>query len=126
MIIKTTRLHQCSSVCEALFPAKAGTYETIIVLEGMLQLDTNTSPPTLTNISVPDYMGPRMNGAMIHVPVGEQGVIVNIGGQTTQNPTPFGVAITNANAGNVNINNSYVDIYDIKTGYWFQQATFGP
>ncbi len=87
------------------------------VLEGMLQLDTNTSPPTLSNISVPTYIGPRMNGAMIHVPVGEQGVIVQIGGQTTENPTPYGVGIANANAGNVNINNSFVDIYDIQTGF---------
>jgi hypothetical protein len=95
------------------------------VLEGMLQLDTNTSPPTLSNISVPSYIGPRMNGAMIHVPVGEQGVIVQIGGQMTVNPTPYGIGITNANAGNTNINNSFVDIYDIQTGYWFRQETFG-
>lgn len=94
-------------------------------LEGMLQLDTNTSPPTLTNISVPTYVGPRMNGAMIHVPVGKMGVIVNIAGQTVMNPTPFGVPIENANAGNVNINNNFTDIYDIETGYWFRQATFG-
>jgi hypothetical protein len=66
-----------------------------------------------------------MNGAMIHVPVGEQGVIVQIGGQMTVNPTPYGIGITNANAGNTNINNSFVDIYDIQTGYWFRQETFG-
>jgi hypothetical protein len=74
---------------------------------------------------VPSYIGPRMNGAMVHVPVGEKGVIVQIGGQTTQDPTPFGVAITNANAGNVNINMSFVDILDLKTGYWFRQEAFG-
>jgi len=91
----------------------------------MLQLDTNTSPPTMTNISVPNYVGPRMNGAMIHVPVGKQGVIVQIAGQTTMNPTPFGQRIINANTFNVNINNSFVDIYDIETGYWFRQETFG-
>ena len=91
----------------------------------MLQLDTNTSPPTLSNISVPTYVGPRMNGAMIHVPVGDKGVIIQIGGQTTINPTPYGVGIPKANEGNVNINNSFVDIYDIETGYWFRQTTFG-
>jgi hypothetical protein len=97
----------------------------VIVEEGMLQLDTNTSPPTLTNISVPTYVGPRMNGAMIHVPVGAKGILVQIGGQTTMDPTPFGVPIINANAMNTNINMSFVDIYDIETGYWFRQDTFG-
>lgn len=91
----------------------------------MLQLDTNTSPPTLTNISVPTYVGPRMNGAMIHVPVGDKGVIVQIAGQTTMNPTPFGVPIPDANSQNTAINNSFVDIYDIESGYWFRQQTFG-
>jgi hypothetical protein len=93
--------------------------------EGMLQLDTTTSPPTLTNISVPTYVGPRMNGAMVHVPVGPKGVIVQIAGQITMDPTPFGVPIINANAMNTNINMSFVDIFDIETGYWFRQDTFG-
>lgn len=91
----------------------------------MLQLDTNTSPATLTNISVPTYIGPRMNGAMIHVPVGDKGVIVQIAGQTTMSPTPWGVPIPGANEHNTEINNTYVDIYDIESGFWFRQATFG-
>ncbi len=91
----------------------------------MLQLDSNTSPPTLTNISVPNYIGPRMNGAMVYIPIGSQGIIVHIAGQKTANPTSYGVPILNANGGNVNIDNSFVDIYDIETGYWFRQATFG-
>lgn len=96
-------------------------------LEGMLQLDTNptNTPPVLSNVSVPTYIGPRMNGAMIHVPVGEQGILVLIGGQTTMVPTPYGIGIQNANAGNTNINNSFVDIFDIETGYWFRQDAFG-
>jgi hypothetical protein len=57
-----------------------------------------------------------MNGAMIHVPVGEQGILVLIGGQTTMVPTPYGIGIQNANAGNTNINNSFVDIFDIERG----------
>lgn len=70
----------------------------------MLELDTaERSQPKLTNISVPTYVGPRMNGAMVHVPVGEKGIIVNIGGQTTRDPTPFGIRIEGANAGNVNV-----------------------
>ena len=93
----------------------------------MLEFDTNTSPPTLTNISVPSYIGPGMNGAIVHLPVGEQGVLVQIAGQTTTAgiSIPFGVSITEANAGNTNINNSFVDIYDIQTGFWFRQQTFG-
>ncbi|KAK1700910.1 hypothetical protein BDP55DRAFT_2973 [Colletotrichum godetiae] len=95
-------------------------------LEGMLELDTaERSQPRLTNISVPTYVGPRMNGAMVHVPVGEKGIVVNIGGQTTRDPTPFGIRIEGANAGNVNTNLSFVDIYDIETGFWFRQETFG-
>jgi hypothetical protein len=45
-----------------------------------LQLDTNikNSPPTLSNISVPANIGPGMNGAMIHVPAGDQGVLILI------------------------------------------------
>ncbi|GJC97630.1 cell wall anchored [Colletotrichum higginsianum] len=62
---------------------------------------------------------------MVHVPVGEKGIIVNIGGQATRDPTPYGVRVQNANAGNVNINLSFVDIYDIETGFWFRQETFG-
>jgi len=61
-----------------------------IVLEGMLQLDTNTSPPP-SNISVPSYIGSRMNGAIIHVSVRDQGVIVQISGQTTIDSTPYGI-----------------------------------
>lgn len=98
-----------------------------LVLEGMLELDTNANlnAPTLTNISVPTYIGPRMNGAMIHVPVGDKGVIVQIAGQTTMNPTPWGVPIPGANQFNTAINNSFVDIYDIESGFWFRQQTFG-
>ncbi|KAF0324478.1 kelch domain-containing protein [Colletotrichum asianum] len=95
-------------------------------LEGMLELDTaDRSRPKLTNISVPTYVGPRMNGAMVHVPVGEKGIIVNIGGQTTRDETEFGVRIDDAASGNININQSFVDIYDIETGFWFRQETFG-
>ncbi len=93
----------------------------------MLQLNANPSntPPVLSNVSVPTYIGPRMNGAMIHVPVGDQGILVLIGGQTTMVPTPYGIRIQNSNAGNANINNSFVDIFDIETGYWFRQDTVG-
>lgn len=66
-----------------------------------------------------------MNGAMVHVPVGKKGVIVQIAGQTTVNPTLYGEPIENANALNTNINNTFVDIFDIETGFWFQQQTFG-
>ncbi|KAK2771939.1 cell wall anchored protein [Colletotrichum kahawae] len=95
-------------------------------LEGMLELDTaDKSQPKLTNISVPTYVGPRMNGAMVHVPAGEKGIIVNIGGQTTRDETEFGIRIDEAASGNININQSFVDIYDIETGFWFRQETFG-
>jgi hypothetical protein len=71
----------------------------------MLELSSgnDVSQPTLTNISVPTYIGPRMNGAMLHVPVGKKGIIVHIGGQTTRDPTPYGVRIPNAVAGNTNV-----------------------
>jgi hypothetical protein len=91
----------------------------------MLELDTNTSPPTLTNVSVPTYIGQRMNGAMIHIPVGKEGVIVQIAGQEPQFLTEFGVQVVGANGKNTNINNTYVDLYDIETGFWFRQPTFG-
>ncbi|KAK3695844.1 hypothetical protein B0T22DRAFT_527103, partial [Podospora appendiculata] len=101
-------------------------------LEGMLYLDTSTrvKTPTLTNISVPLQMGvkdfgPRMNGAMVHVPIGKYGVVVQIGGQMTMSSTQYGVRIPNANQGNTNIPLSFVDIYDIESGYWFRQDTFG-
>ncbi|CZR61606.1 uncharacterized protein PAC_11503 [Phialocephala subalpina] len=102
-----------------------GAATTFKYLEGMLQLDTNTSPPTLTNISVPTYVGPRMNGAMVHVPVGDKGIIVQIAGQEPMNPTQWGVPIPGANQQNTAINNTYVDIYDIESGFWFRQQTFG-
>lgn len=115
----TFKCKKCASKVQSLLTH-------ISVLEGMLELDTNTnSHPTLTNISVPTYVGPRMNGAMIHLPVGDKGVLVQIAGQTTVNPTPWGVPIPNANQMNTEINNTYVDIYDIETGFWFRQQTFG-
>ncbi|KAF6826412.1 hypothetical protein CPLU01_09697 [Colletotrichum plurivorum] len=95
-------------------------------LEGMLELDTaDASQPKLTNISVPTYIGPRMNGVMVHVPVGDKGIVVNIGGQITRDETAFGVRIPGASAGNINIELSFVDIYDVETGFWFRQQTFG-
>ncbi|KAI9683890.1 MAG: hypothetical protein M1829_004225 [Trizodia sp. TS-e1964] len=102
-------------------------------LEGMLALDTSKASPsspdsaaTLTNITVPNYFGPRMNGALVHIPVGDLGILVQIGGQTTDDMnTPFGVGIQGANGANHNVNMSIVDIYDIKTGNWFRQQTFG-
>jgi hypothetical protein len=54
---------------------------------------------------------------MVQSPVGPKGVVVQIGGQTTQDPTPFGVPIINANAGNVTINMTFVDIFDVEMGY---------
>lgn len=47
--------------------------------------------------------GPRMNGAMVHVPVGKQGALVQIGGQITLNPTPYGKRIPDASGGNINV-----------------------
>lgn len=77
----------------------------------MLELDSSPSlpKPRLTNISVPVSLskdktpfGPRMNGAMVHVPVGPKGILVQIGGQRTNNPTSYGVVIADANAKNTN------------------------
>ena len=50
--------------------------------------------------------GPRMNGAMVHVPVGKQGVLVQIGGQITLNPTPYGQRLPDASGGNINVSSS--------------------
>lgn len=111
--------------CKILFAISFDSIDFYPDLEGMLQLDTNTSPPTLSNISVPTYIGPRMNGAMVHIPVGEEGILVQVAGQETINPTPYGISIAGANQQNTAINNSFVDIYDIKSGYWFRQQTFG-
>lgn len=58
--------------------------------EGMLQLDTTTSPPTLTSISVTDYIGPRINGAIVHVPVSDHGIIVSIVGRSSIILLPIG------------------------------------
>jgi hypothetical protein len=44
-----------------------------------------------------------MNGAMVHVPVGQYGILVQIGGQMTMTPTDYGIRIPNANAGNTNV-----------------------
>jgi hypothetical protein len=78
----------------------------------MLALNTRPSltKPTLTNISVPTSLdggktpfGPRMNGAMVHVPIGKQGILVFIGGQVPIDPTPYGINIKDANAKNTNV-----------------------
>lgn len=74
----------------------------------MLDTSTKVTTQTLTNISVPSSLdngahpfGPRMNGAMVHVPIGDQGVLVFVGGQTTENPTDYGVQIPQAAKNNV-------------------------
>ena len=99
-------------------------------IEGLVSLDTSSDAkqPTLTNISAPLQMGgvdfgPRMNGAMVHVPVGKRGVLIQIGGQITVNKTPYGVRIPGASGGNHNIGLTFVDIYDIESGFWFRQET---
>lgn len=100
-------------------------------IEGLVELDTSTDvkQPTLSNISVPLQMGnanfgPRMNGALVHVPVGKQGVLLSLGGQITVNKTPYGVRIPGASGGNNNIPLTFVDIYDNESGFWFRQETF--
>lgn len=92
----------------------------------MLRLDTSQpQAPVLTNLSIPTFLQLRTDGAMIHVPVGPKGVLVLIGGQTTLKPnTPWGVPIAGASGGNVMINMTEVDLYDIESGYWFRQQTF--
>lgn len=75
-------------------------------------MDTGSgvAKPTLTNTSVPVSLGdakapfgPRMNGAMVHVPIGDHGIIVFLGGQVTTDPTPYGVQIKGANGKNDNV-----------------------
>lgn len=119
----------------------------------MLDTSNAVTTSTFTNISVPTSLddgahpfGPRLNGAMVHVPSGGQGVLVFIGGQTPQNPTDYGMQIPNAAQHNVmvslpspsyqagssapnnnlvQLDNTFVDIYDIQSGGWFRQQTFG-
>lgn len=88
----------------------AGTDLGAPVVEGMLMLDASSAvaEPTLTNISVPTSLdngthpfGPRLNGAMVHVPSGGRGILVLIGGQIPQNPTDYGMQIPNAAQHNV-------------------------
>lgn len=89
-------------------------------LEGLLSLDTSAevSKPTLTNISVPNSLdqgktqfGPRMNGAMVHVPVGPKGILVQVGGQVTNDETPYGVRIQKANEKNTEVRLGWIRIY---------------
>lgn len=74
----------------------------------MLDASSAVANPSLTNISVPTSLdngshpfGPRLNGAMVHVPSGGQGILVFIGGQIPQNPTDYGIQIPNAAQHNV-------------------------
>lgn len=101
-------------------------YDTFKYLEGMLRLDTSQPQASvLTNLSISTFLQLRTDGAMIHVPVGPKGILVLIGGQTTLNPnTPWGVPVAGASGGNVIINMTEVDLYDIESGYWFRQQTF--
>lgn len=101
-------------------------YDTYKFIEGMLRLDTSEpESPILTNILIPTFLRPRLDGSMIHVPIGEKGILVLIGGQTTSNlDTPWGQPVKHASGGNIMINMTEIDIYDIKSGYWFRQKTF--
>ncbi|KAI7914214.1 hypothetical protein M0657_009613 [Pyricularia oryzae] len=104
-------------------------------ISGMLALDTSEGleKPRLTNISTPrsldgdkTHFGPRMNGGMVHIPVGDKGILVQIGGHTTEDYPQYGHKLSSgANARNKNIDLSFVDIYDISSGFWFHQQTFG-
>jgi len=58
--------------------------------------------------------GPRMNGAMVHVPVGKLGVLVQIGGQITMKPTPYGQRIPGAIGGNHNVRTA---CHELKANY---------
>ncbi|TLD09740.1 hypothetical protein PspLS_11400 [Pyricularia sp. CBS 133598] len=103
-------------------------------ISGMLALDTSEGleKPRLTNISTPrsldgdkTHFGPRMSGGMVHIPVGEKGILVQLGGHTTEDYPQYGNKVSGANTKNKNIDLSFVDIYDISSGFWFHQQTFG-
>jgi len=71
----------------------------------MLELDTGNAGPdadssaaVLTNITIPAYLRERLNGAMVYVPIGKSGVIVQIAGQTPNDPTwTWGIPYAQAN-----------------------------
>lgn len=84
-----------------------------IDISGMLALDTSEGleKPRLTNISTPrsldgdkTHFGPRMNGGMVHIPVGDKGILVQIGGHTTEDYPQYGHKLSSgANARNKNV-----------------------
>lgn len=76
-----------------------------VFLEGMLEFDTSSASSSsdssqmiLTNITAPQYMPPRMNGAVVHLPIGDKGVVMMVGGQAPTTGLPFGVVVPNANS----------------------------
>ncbi|KAI0532608.1 hypothetical protein GGR58DRAFT_161003 [Xylaria digitata] len=85
--------------------------------------------PKWTNTSLPDSIPSRANPSVVWVPVGEQGILVVLGGVTypqyaTANQTSLNEAQSNLDGPGYMSN---IDIYDIANGTWYQQPTIpGP
>ncbi|OXV06242.1 hypothetical protein Egran_05990 [Elaphomyces granulatus] len=84
-------------------------------VEGMIQFNTTTG--NFTQLDAP--FTPVQNGALVHIPVGDSGVLVYFGGETPVSAD----AVQNT----LRIPNSwdYVQIYDIANKKWYNQVTTG-
>ncbi|KAF2963049.1 hypothetical protein GQX73_g10521 [Xylaria multiplex] len=85
--------------------------------------------PEWTNTSLPDSIPSRANPSVVWVPVGEQGILVVLGGVTY--PQYATVNQTSSNEAQSDLDGpgymSNIDIYDIANGTWYQQPTIpGP
>ncbi|KAH8200673.1 hypothetical protein TruAng_005137 [Truncatella angustata] len=98
--------------------------------DSLITLDmTNQGSETWSNITLPDSVKGRGGADLVWVPVGEQGILVSLGGVT--NPDFSSPTLQSLNLGQSVSDSpafmSDIDIYDIAGNQWYKQQTIaGP
>ncbi|KAL2863953.1 putative cell wall anchored protein [Aspergillus lucknowensis] len=90
------------------------TDDTKVYATGMIQFNTTTQEFSLLDAP----FTPVQEGALVHIPVGELGVLVYFGGEVPSVQSGTNAELT-PNTWN------YVQIYDIASGEWYNQTTTG-
>ncbi|KAI0593626.1 hypothetical protein F4775DRAFT_586687 [Biscogniauxia sp. FL1348] len=110
------------------YPTANDSINPINVSNTLITLDLGDQQhETWTNATLPNGTPSRANPALVWVPVGEQGILVALGGVTDPdynnlNMTPINLAQNEHDSPGFMSN---IDIYDIANDKWYQQPTIG-
>ncbi|KAI1422303.1 hypothetical protein F5Y12DRAFT_799738 [Xylaria sp. FL1777] len=109
-------------------PSANNSLNPVNVSDTLITLDLSTQQSEKwSNSTLPSGIPSRANPSVVWVPVGEQGILVVLGGvsypeYSTVNKTSANVAQSEKDSPTYMAN---IDIYDIASGTWYQQPTTG-